>query len=470
MATAESAVKPMVGGQLQGEEEAAFYTVTEKRGYAFADTAAFQAFAAHCADRWEAGRARRGGSAPDSIGKSPVAAPCLFLYKGGVYDATEFVDAHPGGAQLMVDYHGKDVTTVFHDEYDHHSHTRKALNMLLQYRIGLVERVGSRLKGQYGEFEDYQREELTAYPRMTAKSLIYKDFVIHRDQGLIWQAMFLSLPQYMHLINTPIYTPYCRLFDTAFLEPFSKTKYWVVAVAWLPLSLFWTLRGLLRDNTQLNEAWGSILDPYLYLPNFNWVFQNYPAPVTPAMASYIPPNSSPKEIAALQYRHAVEGSSFNPLLAVSLWLSGIVIWTLVEYFIHRCIFHFERAIPASMFDNPLCKLLHLVLHGIHHIIPMDPDRLVFPPVLFIAASTLIYNAFSYLMTGSTLDLVAGGVVFGYVCYDEIHYYIHHVNPQDFYFKDLKKYHHAHHYVDDTRGFGISNKFWDLVFGTECRKN
>lgn len=108
-------------------------------------------------------------------------------------------------------------------------------------------------------------------------------------------------------------------------------------------------------------------------------------------------------------------------------------------------------------DTPLSKLLHVVLHGIHHIIPMDPDRLVFPPVLFVTMAIILYNFYGFFFTGSSLDIVASGITFGYVCYDMIHYHIHHVNPTDFYFKDLKKYHHAHHYVDDNTGYGISNK-------------
>ncbi|KAK7195241.1 Cytochrome b5-like Heme/Steroid binding domain/Fatty acid hydroxylase superfamily [Novymonas esmeraldas] len=405
------------------------------------------------------------------LGKSSAPQPCVYIYRGIVYDVTEFSSAHPGGAQIMLDYHGKDVSQVFHDEYNYHAHTTSALNMLLQYRVGRVRRVESAMTGQLGELENYQREELTAYPRMTGREMVYNDFVIHRDRGLVWQVMFLTLPQYMHMINTPIYVPYCRLFDWGLIEFFSRTKFWVVMVLWIPLSVFWTARGVLRDNTHVHPGWGSRLDAYLYLPNHNVVFRSYPGPVTPAMSSYIPAGTTdPDAIAAAQYRHAVAVSQFSVAAVVAVFLFGVALWTFMEYFIHRVIFHFERAIPEPIFDNPLCKLLHLLVHGIHHIIPMDPDRLVFPPALFVVASTLIYNGYGYLMTGSCLDVVAGGVVCGYVLYDEIHYLLHHRDPTDAYFKDLKKYHHAHHYVDDTRGYGISNKFWDIVFGTACKKN
>lgn len=35
-----------------------------------------------------------------------------------------------------------------------------------------------------------------------------------------------------------------------------------------------------------------------------------------------------------------------------------------------------------------------------------------------------------------------------------------------YYRDLKKYHLAHHYKDFENGFGVTSRFWDRVFGTE----
>lgn len=36
----------------------------------------------------------------------------------------------------------------------------------------------------------------------------------------------------------------------------------------------------------------------------------------------------------------------------------------------------------------------------------------------------------------------------------------------FYYRNLKKYHLAHHYGDYENGFGVTSRFWDIVFGTE----
>lgn len=35
-----------------------------------------------------------------------------------------------------------------------------------------------------------------------------------------------------------------------------------------------------------------------------------------------------------------------------------------------------------------------------------------------------------------------------------------------YYRRLKKYHLQHHYADYENGFGVSSRFWDVVFGTE----
>lgn len=35
-----------------------------------------------------------------------------------------------------------------------------------------------------------------------------------------------------------------------------------------------------------------------------------------------------------------------------------------------------------------------------------------------------------------------------------------------YWRELKKYHLAHHFADYENGFGVTSRFWDRIFGTE----
>ncbi len=65
-----------------------------------------------------------------------------------------------------------------------------------------------------------------------------------------------------------------------------------------------------------------------------------------------------------------------------------------------------------------------------------------------------------------------GTVFGYICYDLIHYFLHHAEVERAgkkkYWGRVKQYHMRHHYKQDYLGFGVSQKLWDVVFGTEIK--
>src|SRR5688572_27917119 len=65
--------------------------------------------------------------------------------------------------------------------------------------------------------------------------------------------------------------------------------------------------------------------------------------------------------------------------AAGLFALVLVIWTLVEYTMHRCVFHYE---PRSGWG----KKLHFLVHGVHHDYPQDASRLVMPPVISIPLS------------------------------------------------------------------------------------
>ena len=111
--------------------------------------------------------------------------------------------------------------------------------------------------------------------------------------------------------------------------------------------------------------------------------------------------------------------------------------------------------------------MHFLLHGIHHYLPMDKLRLVMPPTLFLALATpfwkLAHTVFFWNWHVATA--VFSGGIFGYICYDLTHYFLHHKNLPS-YWRQLKKYHLQHHFMDYENGFGVTSRFWDVVFGTE----
>ncbi|KAI8379697.1 uncharacterized protein BYT42DRAFT_613977 [Radiomyces spectabilis] len=140
---------------------------------------------------------------------------------------------------------------------------------------------------------------------------------------------------------------------------------------------------------------------------------------------------------------------------------GILFWTLFEYVMHRFLFHLDDLLP----DHPIALLLHFTLHGIHHHMPMDRMRLVMPPALTAILSIPVFRLAHGLFIPTIAYGVVAGAFFGYVCYDMVHYYLHHAQVIETHFKEMKRYHLAHHYKDYESGFGITSKIWDYIFGT-----
>lgn len=91
----------------------------------------------------------------------------------------------------------------------------------------------------------------------------------------------------------------------------------------------------------------------------------------------------------------------TPLQVAYALVAGIFIWTLLEYSLHRFVFHIKTEsywlvlslltlylslwlhgmeIPFTVKTFFRANTLHYLLHGCHHKHPMDGLRLVFPPV------------------------------------------------------------------------------------------
>src|SRR5438094_8084730 len=63
------------------------------------------------------------------------------------------------------------------------------------------------------------------------------------------------------------------------------------------------------------------------------------------------------------------------ILAIAvLFVVGMLIWSLIEYIIHRWVFHHE---PRTAMG----RKLHFIVHGVHHDHPNDRSRLVMPPAV-----------------------------------------------------------------------------------------
>ncbi|XP_050305708.1 fatty acid 2-hydroxylase isoform X2 [Anthonomus grandis grandis] len=155
----------------------------------------------------------------------------------------------------------------------------------------------------------------------------------------------------------------------------------------------------------------------------------------------------------------------SPSISVLTYISsGILIWTFLEYSLHRWVFHME---PSGR--SRLMIYIHFAIHGLHHKVPFDTRRLVFPPVPAAIIALTLYKFFSIFLPESCIILVVAGALIGYVTYDMIHFYLHYGAPsEDSYFYHLKRYHNQHHFAHHDSGFGISSILWDKIFGTAIR--
>ncbi len=142
--------------------------------------------------------------------------------------------------------------------------------------------------------------------------------------------------------------------------------------------------------------------------------------------------------------------------------AGLLIWTLVEYVLHRWVFHYT---PRSVVG----RRLHFLAHGVHHDYPRDSTRLVMPPAVSIPIALVFWWLFR-AVSGDAVHAVFCGFVLGYLAYDTLHFAVHHWPMRGRVGAFLKAYHLKHHYHDDHTGYGVTSPLWDVVFRSVPRRD
>lgn len=217
-----------------------------------------------------------------------------------------FVQDHPGGDDLITQHAGKDITTIMTDPLEHH-HSIASYALMKEYQIGLI-----------GAEEQIVNKEFIMTDHFTpTDTAIQDDFnrnkFLDLDKPLlvqIWNSNF-SKSFYLQQVHQPRHLGYsARLFSQNWLEMFTLTPWWVVPMIWLPIS-------------------------------FGMLYKSFVGQV---------------------------GSSNMMSLGTSLmcFLTGNVLWTILEYTFHRFLFHVDGLLP----DTPFFLMLHFLLHGIHHYLPV----------------------------------------------------------------------------------------------------
>jgi sterol desaturase/sphingolipid hydroxylase (fatty acid hydroxylase superfamily) len=157
-------------------------------------------------------------------------------------------------------------------------------------------------------------------------------------------------------------------------------------------------------------------------------------------------------------------AALDPALSAAedlgLGLGGVAAWTLLEYLLHRFLFHFQ---PSK--GSVLATDLWYLLHEVHHEYPYDRDRLVMPPLVSVLLAVLLAIPARLLAGPHAFDPFFAGLVAGYIWYDLTHYATHHLKPRTSWGRRRKAHHLLHHFKDPGTRFGVTTPLWDFVFGT-----
>lgn len=356
----------------------------------------------------------------EQVSKHSSAKDCwVTISNRKIYDATKFLDEHPGAPRYILDHAGQDITDVLkndlNDGYSESAYEILEDNYLVGYLAteeeeaklltNIDHKVEVKLTSGSDTFDSTTFvKELPTEDKLSIATDYGRDFKRHHfldlSKPLIPQVLFGNYTRdfYVDQIHRPRHygKESAPLFGN-FLEPLSKTAWYVIPLVWLPVVI---------------------------------------------------------------YHFVVALKNMNAIFAVFFFCLGVFVWTLIEYSLHRFLFHLDDWLP----QYNIFYTLHFLLHGVHHYLPMDRYRLVMPPTLFLILCTPFYKlVFGLLPLYVAYAGFAGGL-FGYVCYDLTHYFLHHSKLPPF-LRKLKKYHLEHHYKNYQLGFGVTSWFWDTVFGT-----
>ena len=158
---------------------------------------------------------------------------------------------------------------------------------------------------------------------------------------------------------------------------------------------------------------------------------------------------------------SITHTSLSAGTTIGLFVLGFIVFTWVEYVVHRYVFHMKPYTAAR------AKFQYTV-HGIHHEYPKDKDRLAMPPLLSVTISTILLLLFRVVMGDFAFAFLPGFLV-GYAAYLGVHYMVHAFAPPKNFFRLLWINHGTHHYKNGEMIYGVSSPLWDYIYGTMKEK-
>ncbi|XP_014475463.1 PREDICTED: fatty acid 2-hydroxylase isoform X2 [Dinoponera quadriceps] len=218
-------------------------------------------------------------------------------------------------------------------------------------------------KNTLGRFKDQVLDgALVRHPHSKSAYYLLEEFAVHRQERynecedlVNWDAPILRQvglmgDRYWEWVNLPVNRP-IRFFQSDILEILSITPWYLVPIVWIPIVTYFIYVGCV-----LNISTNLVV------------------------------------------------SSQRILMSFTL---GILIWTIMEYFVHRKIFHLK---PPH--NSKLLITLHFLFHGNHHKAPLDGRRLVFPPVFSVIVAGILWYIYKAIFPVTMAHLIAAGNIMG----------------------------------------------------------
>lgn len=142
------------------------------------------------------------------------------------------------------------------------------------------------------------------------------------------------------------------------------------------------------------------------------------------------------------------------MISFVAFIAGVFVWTLLEYVLHRFVFH-ERWLGAALSRE------HLEHHAkVDWFAPWSSKFALAVPVL--GGLSLV----SVPLVGAAVGVpLVCGVVGGWLTYEAIHRDLHVRAPTGAYGRWARRHHFRHHFGNPRGNHGVSTPIWDVVFRT-----
>jgi sterol desaturase/sphingolipid hydroxylase (fatty acid hydroxylase superfamily) len=147
----------------------------------------------------------------------------------------------------------------------------------------------------------------------------------------------------------------------------------------------------------------------------------------------------------------------------ALIASGLMVWTLIEYLLHRFLLHYRPQAQALL---AVVEKLHLG----HHRDPRDEAKITVPVFASLPIAGGLLVLFRLISgSGEMAALLLVGSITGYLYYETVHFWIHCGARRGRWLRQQVANHLFHHFNDQHRCFGVTTSLWDRLLGTHRMK-